>query len=411
MSPPTFDILNIQIWKVKMSLFLKALGFSVYLATTNNDYCLHGKNIEANTKALNALKSTLNDDYLCRVANVESAFVAWNIITSLGEKDSYYAGSDSDVGSDTSNKCYMVQGDDPLEVNSESDDEDINMSYDELNSLCQLLLERYDIIKKENKNLKKNIACMHIEQDSFRNNIACLEKDNKVLKKNIDCMHVENDSIRNKLACLEKENDDLKNENVSLMSKLNTLCEGNTILKKDIAMVEKQKESILEENKSLKRKFVEKEKDNVFQKKKKNSSSHHAFHATTNEIKNMKNKKNNLSSTLNSCAFNHSKLESLFSKKPTPHAHAHAHHAHAYGAQHDHNHTHKHHAKVYTCTYCGRKGHLAKYCFDKKPHLYFAKYYRFWDPYKNANPKGPKKTWVPKPPPFDFDVGGGSHKT
>ena len=69
MSPPTFDILNIHIWKVKMSLYLKALGIYVYLATTNNAYCLNGKNFETNAKALNALKSTLNDDYLFRVAN------------------------------------------------------------------------------------------------------------------------------------------------------------------------------------------------------------------------------------------------------------------------------------------------------------------------------------------------------
>ena len=116
-----FDILNIQIWKVKMSLYLKALGIHVYLATTNDAYCLNGKNIEANAKALHAIKSTLNDDYLSRISNIDSAFVAWNIITSLGEKDLYYAGSDSDVGSDTSNACFMVQGDDPLEVNSESD--------------------------------------------------------------------------------------------------------------------------------------------------------------------------------------------------------------------------------------------------------------------------------------------------
>ena len=75
MSPPTFDILNINIWKVKMPLYLKALGIHVYFATTKNDYCLNGKNIEANAKALNALKSTLNDDYLSRVANLDLAFV------------------------------------------------------------------------------------------------------------------------------------------------------------------------------------------------------------------------------------------------------------------------------------------------------------------------------------------------
>ena len=78
MSPPTFDILDIQIWKVKMSLYLKALGFHVYLATTNNAYCLNGKNIEANAKSLHALVSSLDDDYLSKLTNLDSAFVVWN---------------------------------------------------------------------------------------------------------------------------------------------------------------------------------------------------------------------------------------------------------------------------------------------------------------------------------------------
>ena len=85
MSPPTFDILNIQTWKVKMSIYLKALGIHVYFATIKESYCLNGKNLEANAKAIPALKSTLNDDYLYRVANFDSAFVVWNIIISLGE--------------------------------------------------------------------------------------------------------------------------------------------------------------------------------------------------------------------------------------------------------------------------------------------------------------------------------------
>ena len=113
------------------------------------------KNCEANAKALHALKSTLNDDYLSRVSNIDSTFVVWNTIISLGEKDQYYAGSNSDVGSGTSNVCYMVQGDNPLEVNTESELDENDMSYDELACFCQQLLERYDMIKKDNKNLKK----------------------------------------------------------------------------------------------------------------------------------------------------------------------------------------------------------------------------------------------------------------
>ena len=53
----------------------------------------------------------------------------------LGEQEQYYAGSDSDVGSEASNVCYMVLGDYPLEVNTESEvEEDVDMSYNELAS-------------------------------------------------------------------------------------------------------------------------------------------------------------------------------------------------------------------------------------------------------------------------------------
>ena len=103
----------------------------------------NGKHLEVNTKALHALKSTLNDDYLCRDANLDLAFVVWNTLIPLGEQKQYYTGSDLDDGNDVSNLCYMVQGDNPLEVNSESElDEDVDMSYDELALFCQQILEK-----------------------------------------------------------------------------------------------------------------------------------------------------------------------------------------------------------------------------------------------------------------------------
>ena len=75
MSPPMFDILNIQTWKVKMSLYLKGLGIHVYLATIKDSYFSNSKYLEANLKAIHALKSTLNDEYLSRVSNFDSAFI------------------------------------------------------------------------------------------------------------------------------------------------------------------------------------------------------------------------------------------------------------------------------------------------------------------------------------------------
>ena len=58
MTPPMCDILNIQTWKVKMSMYLKALGIQVYFATIKDSYCLNDKNLEANAKAIHALKGT-----------------------------------------------------------------------------------------------------------------------------------------------------------------------------------------------------------------------------------------------------------------------------------------------------------------------------------------------------------------
>ena len=93
MSPPTFDILNIQTWKVKMSMYLKGVGIHVYLATIKDSYCSNSKYLEANAKAIHVLKSILNDEYLSWVANLDSAFVVWNTIVSLGKQEQYLRGA------------------------------------------------------------------------------------------------------------------------------------------------------------------------------------------------------------------------------------------------------------------------------------------------------------------------------
>ena len=131
-TPPMFDILNIQTWKVKMSMYLKALSIHIYLATIKDSYFVNGKFLEANVKAIHAPKLTLNDDHLSRISNFDSAFVVWNTLVSLGEQKQYYMRSDLDDGSD----------DDPLKVYSESELEDIDMPYDELASFYQKLLEK-----------------------------------------------------------------------------------------------------------------------------------------------------------------------------------------------------------------------------------------------------------------------------
>ena len=68
------------------------------------------------------------------------------------------------------------------------------------------------------------------------------------------------------------------------------------------------------------------------------------------------------------------------------------------------------HTRVYKCTHCCRKGHLAKFCYDKINAINFVNNKNVWVPYK-ANPQGHKRKLVPKSPPYVFDVGAGSHMT
>ena len=93
-----------------MSMYLKALGIHVYLATIEDSYYLNVKHLEANSKAIHALKSALNDDYLSRVSNFSSDFVVWNTLVSLGEQKQYFTGSDSDDGSGASNNATWSRG-------------------------------------------------------------------------------------------------------------------------------------------------------------------------------------------------------------------------------------------------------------------------------------------------------------
>ena len=62
LAPPMFDVSNIDMWKFRISAYLKTLGMHVYLATTKKSYLGNDKHIEANTQALGALRHALSKD-------------------------------------------------------------------------------------------------------------------------------------------------------------------------------------------------------------------------------------------------------------------------------------------------------------------------------------------------------------
>ena len=48
LDPLMFDVSNIDMWKFKMSMYLKTLGLHVFLAATKKFYLGNSKHIEAN---------------------------------------------------------------------------------------------------------------------------------------------------------------------------------------------------------------------------------------------------------------------------------------------------------------------------------------------------------------------------
>ena len=82
LTPPMFDVSNIDVWNIKMSMYLKIIGLHVFLAATKKSYLGNIKHTEANAQALTALRSTLNKKYLMMVSHCDFAFAVWNTLTS-----------------------------------------------------------------------------------------------------------------------------------------------------------------------------------------------------------------------------------------------------------------------------------------------------------------------------------------
>ena len=74
LTPPMYDVSNIDMWKFKMGANLKALGLHVYLATTKKSYLDNDKYIEANTQTLEAFRHTLSKDYVSIISYCDSTF-------------------------------------------------------------------------------------------------------------------------------------------------------------------------------------------------------------------------------------------------------------------------------------------------------------------------------------------------
>ena len=119
LTPPMFDASNIDMWKFKMSTYLEVLWLHVYLATIKKTYFGNDKYIEANTKVMEALRHTLSKEHLSLISHCDSTFAVWNTLTSPKEQKTNVLEKESN-GDESNQTCFMVQGNDSHEVNSDT---------------------------------------------------------------------------------------------------------------------------------------------------------------------------------------------------------------------------------------------------------------------------------------------------
>ena len=74
LAPSMFDVSNIDIWKLRMSAYLKTLVLHVYLATTKKIYFGNDKYIEANAQAIDALRHTLCEEHFALIFHCDFTF-------------------------------------------------------------------------------------------------------------------------------------------------------------------------------------------------------------------------------------------------------------------------------------------------------------------------------------------------
>ena len=112
-----------------------------------------------------AHRCTLSKEYLCMVSHCDSAFAVWNTLTSPVLQTPNIVEEESS-GRESEQQCYMVQGNESLEVNSEThlddcasssgdDIMDADALNEELSIVCEKLLKKYQLLKKKSFVLNK----------------------------------------------------------------------------------------------------------------------------------------------------------------------------------------------------------------------------------------------------------------
>jgi len=157
-----FDFARHDIWMAKMSSHLKSLGHLVYQASTQESFPNSSQHKKANALALRTLRASLNEDLVHVFDHYDTTFAVWSILTSpeLPVIINKLRRSRRDMSEE---HCFMVQGKDSLEVNSDSQLDDSSSSFChgcfEVQNLNVKLASKLENFVEKHNSLKK----MHFE--------------------------------------------------------------------------------------------------------------------------------------------------------------------------------------------------------------------------------------------------------
>jgi hypothetical protein len=261
-----------------------------------------------NTIVLGILRNSLDSHLSNKIASFDSAYKLWKYIEAhqkelheeeLQRTKEVDATSSELVNEDKATACLDPLGVSPSEVSSESETDD-DISFEELANGFDKLRHAYNSLKLKHDNLQNDHDLLASEYDD-----VCKEK--------MTIMHA-HEKLKIDYDSLSSKCQSISHEKIDAMVELE-------VAKNEIALL----------------------KNHVC-----SSSSNDSF---IDEFKNLNDRMNTLNSTLNVCVHAHKNLENMCAKKQASSHKKTIYHAHMY-------------AKVHKCTICGRKGHLARFCFD-----------------------------------------------
>ena len=152
---------------------------------------------------------------------------------------------------ESESQCFMIQGNNSLEVYSETqlDSDDASSSCDdyvdpnalneELSIVCEKLLEKYNLLKKKSFELKEENKDLCSKLDLVLQDKVEISNERDSLKSRLDLALKENELLKSKNDC---ETILKKNENLS--SKVNFVLKENDSLKMKIASISKDLECV-----------------------------------------------------------------------------------------------------------------------------------------------------------------------